>query len=175
MSPEQACGKDVDGRSDLYSLGCAMFHLMTGRLPFPGDSPIERLGKRISGQPTPLREVLPEAPSGLVKVIDRLISQKPADRFQSAAEVADALQALLRPKSKTIPTSAPAPKPAEASTNAPAVVAAPTVKLVRPEYPDWFSPLAQLAEQQPAGAFALTAGIVLAVFACGFVLGWLFH
>src|SRR6185503_298736 len=49
MSPEQACGRDVDGRSDLFSLGCAMYHLMSGQLPFPGENPIERLGKRLSG------------------------------------------------------------------------------------------------------------------------------
>ncbi len=44
MSPEQACGRDVDGRSDLFSLGCAFYHLITGRQAFPGETPIERLG-----------------------------------------------------------------------------------------------------------------------------------
>ncbi len=62
MSPEQACGREVDGRSDLYGLGCSMYHLMTGKLPFPGASPIERLGKRISGRHVPITEHLPDLP-----------------------------------------------------------------------------------------------------------------
>ena len=62
MSPEQACGREVDGRSDVYGLGCAMYHLMTGKLPFPGTSPIERLGKRISGRHVPITEHLPDLP-----------------------------------------------------------------------------------------------------------------
>src|SRR5205814_6117198 len=70
MSPEQALGREVDGRSDLYSLGCSMYHLMTGKLPFPGDSPIERMGKRISGRPVPILEVRPDVPAGLVRVLD---------------------------------------------------------------------------------------------------------
>ena len=51
MSPEQACGRPVDGRSDLFSLGCALYHLITGRQAFPGDSPIERLGHRDQQSP----------------------------------------------------------------------------------------------------------------------------
>src|SRR4029079_10048654 len=56
MSPEQACGRDRDGRRAVYDAGCAMYHLMTGKLPFPGTSPIERLGKRISGRHVPITE-----------------------------------------------------------------------------------------------------------------------
>src|SRR3954468_16328242 len=67
MSPEQACGRDVDGRSDLFSLGCAMYHLMTGKLPFPGNTPIERLGMRLGGRPVPITDHLPDLPSGLVQ------------------------------------------------------------------------------------------------------------
>ncbi len=63
MSPEQACGKEVDGRSDLYSLGCAMYHLITGRHAFPGESPIERLGKRINGRPVPITDLRPDLPA----------------------------------------------------------------------------------------------------------------
>ena len=66
MSPEQACGREVDGRSDLYGLGCSMYHLMTGKLPFPGPSLIERLGKRISGRHVPITEHLPNLPAQFV-------------------------------------------------------------------------------------------------------------
>ncbi len=78
MSPEQACGRDVDGRSDLYGLGCSMYHLMTAKLPFPGSNPIERLGKRISGRHVPITEHLPDLPSNFVKVLDRLLGPQAA-------------------------------------------------------------------------------------------------
>ena len=81
MSPEQACGREVDGRSDLYGLGCSMYHLMTAKLPFPGSSPIERLGKRISGRHVPITEHLPDLPPGFVKVLDRLLAHKPHERY----------------------------------------------------------------------------------------------
>ncbi len=82
MSPEQACGREVDGRSDLYGLGCAMYHLMTGKLPFPGSSPIERLGKRISGRHVPITEYLPDLPSSFVRVLDKLMAHKPHERYR---------------------------------------------------------------------------------------------
>ena len=94
MSPEQACGRDVDGRSDLYSLGCAMYHLMTAKLPFIGTSPIERLGKRISGRHVPITEHLPDLPANFVRVLDKLMAHKPHERFATAAEAAEALQSL---------------------------------------------------------------------------------
>ena len=83
MSPEQALGREVDGRSDLYSLGCAMYHLMTGKLAFPGESPIDRLGKRISSKPVPITEHIPELPAPAVRVIEKLMAAKPQDRYSS--------------------------------------------------------------------------------------------
>ena len=62
MSPEQALGREVDGRSDLFSLGCSMFHLMTGKLAYPGESPIDRLGRRIDARPTPITDLIPDLP-----------------------------------------------------------------------------------------------------------------
>ena len=106
MSPEQACGKDVDGRSDLYSLGCAMYHLITGRHAFPGESPIERLGKRISGRPTPITDHRPDLPPSLIAVMDKLMASKPADRYQTGQEAADALSALVRPRKSQTSTEA---------------------------------------------------------------------
>ena len=120
MSPEQACGRDVDGRSDLFSLGCSVYHLMSGRLPFPGESPIERLGLRLSGKPIPISSHLPDLPSGLVQIIHKLLAHKPEDRFQKAEEAAEALQALLRPRSRTAPSGDVAhrkpPPPAASAT-----------------------------------------------------------
>jgi len=116
MSPEQACGRDVDGRSDLYSLGCSTYHLLTGKLPFPGESPIERLGKRISGRHTPITDHLPDLPSSVVHVLDKLMAPKSHDRYANAAEAAKALQSLVRPKSRaSLGQSGPAGGPGNAT------------------------------------------------------------
>ncbi|WP_422927043.1 serine/threonine-protein kinase [Singulisphaera sp. PoT] len=173
MSPEQACGRDVDGRSDLFSLGCSMYHMMSGRLPFPGDSPVERLGKRISGRPEPLSDVMPGVPAALCQVMDRLLATKPADRFQSAEEAADALQALLKPKSKR--TAAPAPEKAEpeSPSTPPPPPPKPVVITKRPEYPGWFRPIADLAERKPRTALLATLGALSLAFGSGLGLGYL--
>ncbi|HWE35427.1 MAG TPA: serine/threonine-protein kinase [Isosphaeraceae bacterium] len=170
MSPEQASGKDVDGRSDQYSLGCAMYHLLTGRVPFPGDSPIERLGLRISGRPVPVLEARADVPAPLVRVLDRLMAHRPADRFSTAADAADALQALFRkpaPPSPAIKPTHPTPTPRPAAPPPPQVVT------VRPEYPAWFVPVASLAERSPAAILSVVLAAVLATFSLGFVLAWL--
>jgi len=161
MSPEQALGREVDGRSDLFSLGCATYHLITGRLPYPGDTPIDRMGKRLGGKPVSIGEVRPDTPAGLVRVMDKLLAHKPADRFQTAAEAAEALQALTRPR----PRSA---RPAE-----PAPPSAPVVVHVEPEYPRWFRPLARLAADRPALALGGLIGAAALCFGAGSLAAWL--
>ena len=166
MSPEQACGRDVDPRSDLFSLGCTMYHLLTGRLPFPGNSPVERLGARIGGSPIPAKEVKPDLPSRLVEILDRLLANRPNERFQDAASAADALDSLL--KKRTAPAvPAPAPTPTKPQ-DAPAPVR--YVK-VKPSYPAWFQPLATLAEARGTMALLLLIGILAAIFGIGLLLG----
>jgi serine/threonine-protein kinase len=183
MSPEQACGREVDGRSDLYGLGCSMYHLMTGKLPFPGSTPIERLGKRISGRHTPITEHLPDIPSSFVKVLDKLLAHKPHERYATAAEAAAALQGLLRQKSKVAapaPNQAPPARPAPAENKASAEAksdsgpsAGPMVVKLRPNYPKWFDLVASYAESRPK---SVLAGIILslaATFGAGVLLGML--
>jgi serine/threonine-protein kinase len=181
MSPEQACGRDVDGRSDLYSLGCAIYHLMSGRLPFPGTSPIERLGMRLSGRPVPITEHLPDVPPSLAQIIDKLLAQRPQDRFQSGEEVADAFQSLLRPRSRP-PSSGEGPvRKASPATNAktpvpePSAPAAAAAAVVRrsPTYPRWFRPLATLAERKPRLALLALLGALAAAMGSGFGLAFL--
>lgn len=98
MSPEQASGKTLDGRSDLYSLACCLYHLMTGRCPFQHENAIKRLALRINTPPIPIRQYIPNLPSKVVSVMDRMLATDPADRFQTGAEAAEALQSLLRKK-----------------------------------------------------------------------------
>jgi serine/threonine-protein kinase len=184
MSPEQACGREVDGRSDVYGLGCAMYHLMTGKLPFPGSSPIERLGKRISGRHIPITEHLPDLPPHVVRVLDKMMAHKPHERFSSAAELADALQSLIRPRPKPLNSAATASAGVGAPTRParvepPAIEAAPpappgspTIVEVRPIYPVWFAPLATYAEHRPGMALAAAILVVWLTFAAGFLLGF---
>jgi serine/threonine-protein kinase len=179
MSPEQACGREVDGRSDVYGLGCAMYHLMTGKLPFPGSSPIERLGKRISGRHVPITEYLPDLPSNFVRVLDKMMAHKPHERFASAAELADALQNLIRPRSRPLahaaqaaPAAGARPGPGEAPQAEPAPPPPPpTIVKVQPEYPPWFAPLAQFAEARPGRALALVITAASLTFGAGLLLG----
>jgi serine/threonine-protein kinase len=96
MSPEQATASDVDGRSDLFSLGCTMYHLLTGRIPFPGETVVECLTRRARGDPVPITDLRPDLPPRLVGVLDRLMANRPEHRFQTAAEAAQALQAVAR-------------------------------------------------------------------------------
>ena len=180
MSPEQATGRDVDGRSDLFSLGCTLYHLVTGKIPFPGDSPIDRLGKRLSGRPVPVEQARADVPGSLVNVLDRLMANHPAQRYQSAEEAAEALTALRRRPSRpssrlaTPPAEVPlrpAPPPPPAAP-APRPVTEPYVVSVRTglDLPGWFRPLARLAEHAPAAALAAMTSALVAAFGAGFAL-----
>src|SRR3954469_12556721 len=95
MSPEQATGRPgLDGRSDQFGLGCVMYHLLTGRIPFPGDSQVERLASRIKGRPAPLAGLRPGVPPGLVAVVERLMANRADDRYPTADEAAGALRSF---------------------------------------------------------------------------------
>ena len=91
MSPEQASGEAVDGRSDLYALGCVGFLALSGRLPFEGTSPQAVLIAHATKQPPRLRDVAPGVPASLASVIDRCLLKHPDERFATGEELADAL------------------------------------------------------------------------------------
>src|SRR5262245_29784801 len=91
MSPEQAAGQPVDHRSDLFSFGSVLYALCTGGPPFRADGTHAVLKRVIDDRPRPILEVNPEIPAWLCDLIARLQAKDPADRFQSAREVADLL------------------------------------------------------------------------------------
>jgi serine/threonine-protein kinase len=95
MAPEQARGEAVDHRADLFSLGSVFYALCTGHPPFRADSAMAVLRRVCDEQPRPIRSLNPDIPLWLAAVIDKLLAKDSADRYQTAAEVADLLGGCL--------------------------------------------------------------------------------
>jgi serine/threonine protein kinase len=94
MAPEQARAKPVDARCDLFSLGCILYRMTTGRLPFAGDTLLATLTAIAVDMPTPIREINPQAPQALADLTWRLLAKDPAERPASAAEVIAELRTI---------------------------------------------------------------------------------
>src|SRR4051812_25605706 len=94
MSPEQAMGeREVDGRSDLYSLAVVAYQMLTGRVPFNAGNSMALLLKHVQESPRPIAELRPDTPKALRDVIERALMKAPEDRWPSAAAMRDALRA----------------------------------------------------------------------------------
>jgi eukaryotic-like serine/threonine-protein kinase len=87
LSPEQARGAPVDQRSDIYSVGVLLYELLTGAVPFTGDTPVEIAMKHLSAVPEPPSKKRPDVPRGLDLAVVRALAKDPEDRFQSAEEM----------------------------------------------------------------------------------------
>jgi len=95
MSPEQARGESVDGRSDLFSLGSVMYAMCTGRPPFRADTSFGVLRRITDTKPRSIREVNPDVPTWLAGLVEKLLAKEPGDRFASASELAALLEQCL--------------------------------------------------------------------------------
>jgi serine/threonine protein kinase len=94
LSPEQVMASEpVDHRADLYGLGCTLYYTLTGQVPFPGGTLLEKLRQHCQQEPRPLESLRGEVPPRLAEVVRRLMAKRPADRYPSAAEVAATLEA----------------------------------------------------------------------------------
>jgi hypothetical protein len=104
MSPEQAAGEAVDGRSDLYSLGIVAHFLLAGKVPFDAPSAAALLAKHLTQPAPPLASLVPGLPRQIGDAIDRCLAKNPADRFATGEALAEALTAATEP-----PREMPAP------------------------------------------------------------------
>jgi eukaryotic-like serine/threonine-protein kinase len=96
LSPEQARGERVDARSDLYSTGCLLYELLTGRPPFLGDSPVAIAYQHVRENPVPPSRIDPEVPQWADAIVLRAMAKDPRDRYQSAAEMRQDIQRALQ-------------------------------------------------------------------------------
>jgi serine/threonine protein kinase len=138
MSPEQAVGeREVDGRSDLYSLGVVGYHMLSGDTPFKAANTPAMLVKHVSERPRPVRDRRPEVPAYLAVAIDRALAKRPDDRWSDAAELRDALAGgpIAPPRNRKM--SAPA---VSASLPRVPVVPQPSYPVANPQIPAPFPP-----------------------------------
>ncbi|MBA3890797.1 MAG: serine/threonine protein kinase, partial [Gemmatimonadaceae bacterium] len=97
MSPEQAMGEPVDGRSDLYSLGVVAYYALSGRFPIDGDTAPQILARHVNHAPEPLRALVPTMPHRLAQAVECCLAKDPAQRYQRANDLADALGTAIEP------------------------------------------------------------------------------
>jgi hypothetical protein len=134
MSPEQCAGdREVDGRSDLYSLGIVAYQMLSGDVPFRGTGTGALLVKHISEKPVPITDQVPDLPPWLARIVMCLLEKQPADRFPDAGSLVHALEqgeqgttpVAARPRTGGAPSVAVAPAaPAAAATAAASVASA---------------------------------------------------
>jgi serine/threonine protein kinase len=160
MSPEQAQGKTLDARSDIYSLAAILYEALTGKLPFNARTPMEYIQKHVMEKPIPLNERVPGKtfPAGLEQVIARALSKKPEDRFQTAAEFAVQLQPFAEPGAEHA-----VPPPSAQATPSPAPAAVGPTPKPAPVADRPSGPGAKLLIAVAAGCLVL--GVLLAIVA----------
>lgn len=98
MAPEQIDGQDVDGRSDVFSLGLVAYEMLSGSHPWEGESIYSIIFKQKQEDPRPLREIRPDLSDRVIAIVERAIRKDPADRWASAEEMLEAVQALEEPE-----------------------------------------------------------------------------
>ncbi len=170
MAPEQAQGKPMDRRTDLYALGCTLFTMLAGKPPFTGGTAREIMKKQVVEEHPDIVEINPDVPDELADIIDRLMEKRPAERFQSAQELIADLQTLQGGSArKSAGASAKAAAPAKAgppkkpTTRAPKPATRPLKGAPAPREGGAANRLSRQRSQTSSGEFATFIAIGLGV------------
>jgi serine/threonine protein kinase/tetratricopeptide (TPR) repeat protein len=135
MSPEQALGRSLDERSDLFSLGSLLYEMLTGDAPFRAETAALSVARVVEYRQPPLQRTHPQIPPGICELVDWLLQKRPQDRPQSAAEVLAILEAAADPAQRVEPPRRPAP-PRLDETTAATLVESPRQPVPRPTRDD---------------------------------------
>jgi Tol biopolymer transport system component/predicted Ser/Thr protein kinase len=153
MSPEQVQGRDTDARGDVFSFGCLVYEMLTGKRAFDGTNPASVIASVLAAEPRPLNELQPVTPPALDKVVRRALAKEPEDRWQSAGDFVTAARLIC----ESTPGAAPPPRRrwsrrwGEAAAAAIFLLAAAGVLLWRRAAPVE-APLLRLTVNMPPGA-----------------------
>jgi serine/threonine-protein kinase len=129
MSPEQARGKLVDARSDIFSFGLVLYEMLAGRSPFEGDTPMDIVGAILHKEPLPIRQLIPDLPVEIERIFNKLLKKDCDERYQSAHDLLVDLKDVrkeLEFRDKLRLTALPARKPDTEVLSTPTLVAAQT-------------------------------------------------
>jgi len=171
MSPEQANGLPLDGRSDIYALGVVLFEMLTGRSPYEAETPMAMLLKHITEPMPAVRLFNPEIPAEVEAVISRATAKDPDERYVSATQMMDALEAAVQGQAvDSAPVTAQsAPRPATAVSSKTEVLPDPTPAPLKQSQPRITAQLERTARRSVplwlVGVIVLlVGGVALAVF-----------
>jgi serine/threonine-protein kinase len=164
MSPEQASGqRDLDPRTDIYSLGVVLYEMLAGETPFAGPTAQATIARRFMETPRPVRQLREAVPEQVEQALQRALARTPADRFGSAGEFAAALALHEAATSTAASSSVPSPQaPSLGSATASQTVAAPAR----------VAPAPARRRRIPIAAGSLLLGLVIGT---GLLFGWLHH
>jgi serine/threonine protein kinase len=110
MSPEQASGsRDLDGRSDVYSLGCVVYEMLAGQAPFTGPTAESVVYQHLAAAPPSISGMRPAVPASVAAALQRALAKTPADRFRTVAQFAEALEGRVSAAATPIPTAVATP------------------------------------------------------------------
>jgi serine/threonine-protein kinase len=170
LSPEQARGAPVDARSDIYSTGCLLYELLTGRPPFTGDSPVSVAYQHVREDPIPPSRVNSAITPTIDQIVLRALAKDPADRYQSADEMRADLQRALRGERTAAAATVIAPQATQAI---PRVDAPPPIAYTAPAAGAAVPPPAQPPEddRRRSGATGWVIGILTVILLA--VLGFI--
>jgi eukaryotic-like serine/threonine-protein kinase len=117
MSPEQAQDKDIDARSDIFSFGIVLYEMATGKRAFPGESSATIIGKILHKEPTPIRELNPQMPEELQRIVMKALEKDREDRYQTAHELAVDLRRLMKKETERSQVGLPLQPPKSKKTS----------------------------------------------------------
>jgi serine/threonine protein kinase len=111
MSPEQAQDKDIDARSDIFSFGIVLYEMATGKRAFPGESPVTIIGDILHKEPKPIRELNPQSPEEVQRIVVKTLEKDREDRYQTAHELMVDLRRLMKKETERSQTGLAAESP----------------------------------------------------------------